>query len=197
MSDKGRNRRSHAPLIRWFMKTGGLACALFFSLGSHSNAEQPADYTVKAAYIYSFLKFIDWPETSLAKDGSNLTICSIGGSPLNYAVKALNGRTIQKRALDVREVHASDDLSSCNVLVSGGVRSDQTVSLFKRIDQQPILTVGESPNFARDLGEIGFTIVDDRVKLEINLDRAQNKNIKLSAQLLEVAERVYRGGSQP
>lgn len=197
MSDPRCNRKSQSPLVRWFIKTGALLIALIFSLGTYSNAEQPADYTVKAAYIYSFLKFIDWPENSLPKDGANLTLCSLGGSPLNYAVKALNGRNIQKRTIEVREVHPSDDLSSCNVLVSGGVRADQSSSLFKKLDQQPVLTVGESPNFARDLGIIGFTIVDDRVKLEINLDRAQTKNIKLSAQLLEVAERVYREGGQP
>lgn len=188
--------RSKAAIIRGFFKACVYCVCLIFPTGVLANTEQPADYTVKAAYIFSFLKFIDWPESAPAKSDSSLIICSLGTSPLNYAVKALTGRAFRKRTLDVKEVHLSDDLSTCNVIVSDGVHPDQITPVFKKLDQQPILTVGESPNFARDLGVIGFTIIDERVKLEINLVRAKNKNIKLSAQLLEVAERIYRDGGQ-
>jgi len=189
--------KTQTSLIRRVRKTCALAAALFFSLATYSNAEQPADYSVKAAYIYSFLKFIDWPDDVLPQQSSKLKICSLGTSPLNSAVKGLHGRLIQRRLLDVVDVYPKDDLADCNVLVSGGAYTEQNTSILKRLDQHPVLTVGESPNFARDLGVIGFTIVDDRVKLEINLERAQAKNIKLSAQLLEVAERVYRQEGRP
>lgn len=204
MTGQKQAARGQVVRFRRFVKARGAVAALCCVVTAAGiwrtgpvHAEMPSEYSVKAAYINSFLKFVEWPASVTFNEGSTLTLCSLGGGPLNTAIGALNGRTVQNRTLAVRPVLASDDLSGCHVLVLGGARFEQSAALMKKISQPSLLTVGESPNFARDVGVIGFVIIDDRVNLQINLERAQDQNLRLSAQLLEVAEHVYRKAASP
>lgn len=150
------------------------------------------DYKVKAVFIYNVMKFVEWPLNALPADTTTITVCSLGKAPLNRELESLNGRTIGKHTLALRNVNATDDLDICQVLVHGGFQVDALRYLYKKVADKPILSIGEANNFARDFGMIGFVVVNESVRLEIQSDRAKRVGIKLSAKLLEVAAIVYR-----
>lgn len=170
----------------------GLLALAFVSAGVVGAVAQdvPLEYRVKAAYLFNFTKFVDWPSEAFAS-GSPFTICVAEVSPFGSALATtLAGETVVGRMLAFRVV--GNDASSCHILfVPRGVSPTPYV---RSIRTEPVLTVGESPNFLKQGGMINFVLEDGRVRFEINQEAAARSQLKISSRLLRLARVTGQAG---
>jgi hypothetical protein len=147
-----------------------------------SAQDVPLEYRVKAAYLFNFTKFVDWPVTATA--GSFFSICLAGRNPFGPTLSAtLVGEVAAGLPMMARVVSAPQ-ASSCHVLF---VPRDIAAAPYLRgIGAAPVLTVGESPNFLTQGGAINFVLDGGRVRFEINQAAAERAQLKVSSRLLQL-----------
>jgi hypothetical protein len=156
---------------------------------------QAAEYKVKAAFLYKFASYVEWPADVFEPD-SPFVIGVAGADALaDELAQIVVGRSIGGRPVAVRKLRRSDPVSGLHILFFGrsnrGLPSDVLASAKGR----PVLTVTESED-AFALGSvINFVIVDDKVRFDVALREAEQANLKVSARLLSVARKVVTGPS--
>lgn len=141
----------------------------------------PTEYEVKAAFLYHFTKFVDWPAT--APPGA-IRICVAGTNPFGPTLDdTLRGEELNGRPMVTIVIQQPDP--GCHVLfVPRGVPS---ADYLRATASKPTLTVGESPAFLKQGGIVNFVIEENRVRFEINPDAATRVNLRISARLLQLA----------
>ncbi len=143
------------------------------------------EYQVKAAYLFNFTKFVEWPAAALP-DGEPLTICVAGENPFGPTLDAtIRGESVNGRPLQAR---AAQPPAGCHVVfVPRGVDAAAALRPFRSL---PALTVGESDGFLRRGGMINFVIDDGRVRFEINQEAAERAHVRISSRLLRLARPI-------
>lgn len=157
-------------------------------------AENPAlEYQVKAAFLYNFAKFVEWPAEKFPAIDSPVIIGVVGADPFGSVVdRTVQGKTINGRPLIVQRFGPGEDYRRCHILFIGRSLKDSAATILTEVKSESILTVSEIENFARRGGMIGLVVVDESVKFEVNLPAAERANLKVSSKLLSVARAVIR-----
>lgn len=146
---------------------------------------------IKAAYLYNFAKFVEWPVIVSAKDNSNLNFCVIGNSPFSAAVMiSLAEKPVKNRRVLIRELTLDDDLSRCNLLYVNPQARNSLPEIIKSASENSILTVSDINGFAAAGGIIEFIPVGNKIRFKINNRSAKVSNIKISSHLLNLATGV-------
>ena len=149
------------------------------------------EYKVKAAFIYNFTKFVQWPEEAFEDSESPFTLCVVGKDPFGTALDPLQEKTAQGRAIIVLRTHYLEELTtSCHVVFVSESERKRVDSIVEAFRLQPSLTVSDIKNFARQGGIMNFTKKNKRIRFEINVGAGQRAGLKISAQLLELATAV-------
>lgn len=173
-----------------------LAGLVTLTVAAPEAAEGPSlgEYQVKAAFIYNFAKFVEWPrEASFGREPFVVTV--IGDDPFGGVLdQTLRGKTVGDRAVVVRRAFRVQDIGRSQVLFISDSERERLPSILKSIDSSPILTVGQMAEFAARGGIIGFRLDGDRVRLDISLNAAERSKLKISSQLLRVARVVHGSG---
>ena len=153
-----------------------------------------SEYQVKAAFLFHFAQFVEWPEETFKDANSPLTYCTIGADPFHGALDAaLSGKTVGARSLRVMHYRQLQEVRGCQVLFIGEGEHRLVPPLLTSLKGIPALTVGESQDFVQDGGMIGFLLEEDKIRFEINLDAAEHARLKVSSRLLALAKRVIGG----
>jgi len=183
---KRTNRCSAWVMTRHFM----LILVLVFPRGV--SADSPAEeYSVKAAFLFHFAQFIEWPPEAFNGPGSPLTYCTLGQDPFHGALDAsLSGKTISDRPLRVLHLKPSQDLQGCHVLFLGASEKKSVSAALTSLNGKPVLTVGETEHFVEEGGVIGFSLEENKIRFEINLDAAERAKLKISSRLLSLAKQI-------
>ncbi len=148
-----------------------------------------SEAAVKAAFIYNFTKYTEW----LPEGKDTLQLCLLGRTdPLLSAVMELQGKQSQGRRIVVRRIEHEAALSDCRVIVVGASEEAHLADILRNAQKQPALTVSEIDRFIDAGGMIGLVVNNARVQFEINIGAAERANLKLSAQMLKLAQRVTR-----
>ncbi len=149
------------------------------------------EYRLKAAFLYNFTKFAEWPAQSFSTAGAPLELCIAGDNPFRGALAAATaGKRIHARPLKIKPVAGIKNLDGCHVLFVGPMTKRQMARLILATRKRPILTVSESAEFARAGGIIHLKTVNKKVRFVINLDSAKRAGVKFSSKLLRLAEIV-------
>jgi hypothetical protein len=155
-------------------------------------AEEPSEPQVKAAFVYNFTKFVQWPNHILPPGEPQLSLCVFGSDPLADALESLKGKSASGRQLSVRRITGVEDAGRCQIVYVGRSERDQARNILKGI-KAGILTIGDMNQFTSSGGIINFVIVENRVSFEINIDAAERSGLKISSQLLKLAKIVKDG----
>jgi hypothetical protein len=149
------------------------------------------EYAVKAAFLFHFAQFVEWPAGSFKDGNSPLTYCTLGEDPFSGALdQSLSGKTIGTRALRVQHFKLPQEAQGCQVLFLGASETKKLSEVLASVSGRAILTVGETDHFAADGGVIGFCVEANKIRFEINLESAEKANLKISARLLALAKTV-------
>jgi hypothetical protein len=150
-----------------------------------------SEYAVKAAFLFHFSQFVEWPARTAPNPGSPLTYCTIGEDPFRGALdETLKGKSVGNHALAVQHLTAHDQIDVCQILFLGASEKKRFSELSTKAERYSILTVGESERFTRDGGMIGFFLEDKKVRFDINLEATQRAKLKVSSRLLLLARNV-------
>jgi hypothetical protein len=146
---------------------------------------------IKAAYLFKFGSYIDWPPAAFHDPASPLVIGIIGADALaDELAQMVPGRTVNGRAVNVRKLRPEDSLAGLNMLFIGDDSSSRLADVLATARGQPLLTVTESREALAAGSMINFVIVDSKVRFEAAPRAAGQGNINISARLLAVAYRV-------
>lgn len=144
------------------------------------------EYKVKAAIVYKVAKFVNWPDAAFDSKQSPVLLCIAGKDPFGQYIDNLDGQDIHGRPLLVRRVSGAEGaLRHCHI-VFVSAESEQADSL-AGLGSSPVLTIGDSTDFAARGGIMGLGIMDNRVTFEINLEAARASKLDISASLLQLA----------
>jgi hypothetical protein len=151
------------------------------------------EYQVKAAFLYNFAKFVDWPAAAFGGESAAFNLCVLGGEPFASANQSLAGKTIKGRRVEVRRVTAVSDTETgeCHMLFVGATDSSEVAPTLARVNRYT-LTVGETSDFTRHGGVINLTRIDNRIRFEIDRAAGERAGFRFSSQLLKLAIPVDR-----
>lgn len=154
-------------------------------------AQSAGEYEVKAAFLYNFAKFVEWPALP---NGAPFRVCVAGADPFGPTLEnALRGRVLDGRWLEVRRPQRLEDASNCQILFIGSMDRLHLDELLGQIRDRPVLTVGEGHQFSQSGGMIAFRIENQRLRFEINREAADRAHLRLSSKLLSLAATVTEG----
>ena len=179
-----------------FVKTYMLKLILIFAISvfvlPNANAQKYSEYEVKAAYLYNFIKFIQWPATAFETKDSEFVIGIYGYDPFKNTLKeVLANNTVQNRKLVIKYFKTPDEIKNCHLLFISDVDEEELSIIIKKINKTPVLTVGNNiKNFCLLGGIINFTKQDAKHRFVINNNQAVNANLKISSKLLFLAKTI-------
>lgn len=177
------------------------------------------EYQVKAAFIYNFIKFVDWPketdkesEARSADETESITIGIIGTNPFGNAFEAITKKKIQNRKVVLKHFGGfvknsvrykkdnetkykykdEDALKACHVLFVGSSESKYCKEIIDIVKDNCVLTIGETKDFLEDGGIVGFVTEEKKVRFGINLIAAERADLKIRSKLLRLAKRVIK-----
>jgi hypothetical protein len=146
---------------------------------------------VKAAYLYNFAKFVEWPP-SAALDSNALLVCVVGDDAFAGVLdQTVQGKTANGRPVTVRRDPDSQRLKACHILFIGAAEQKRLSRLLEAVAGSGVLTVSEAERFAHLGGIINFIVEGNKVQFEVNVDAAARSRLRISSRLLQVA-RVVR-----
>jgi hypothetical protein len=149
------------------------------------------EYRLKAAFLFHFVQLVDWPAEALGGDREPMTICTLGEDPFHGVLEAaMEGKLAGSRALHVRHFKQPQDLQGCHLLYVGSNERLHVPFLLAKLKDTPVLTVGDTDDFVKQGGVIGFCLEDKKVRFVINLDAAKLAGLKISSRLLLLAKSV-------
>jgi hypothetical protein len=153
------------------------------------------EYRLKAAFLFHFAQLVDWPSEAAGNSGP-LIICTVGDDPFNGDLEsAVEGKLAGMRPLRIQHFKPAQDVLGCQVLFIGGGDHMRVPLLLARLKTAPVLTVGETDDFVKQGGIIGFSREGNKVRFEINLEASQRAGLKISSRLLLLAKSVVGGHS--
>jgi len=156
------------------------------------DASDSSEYLIKAGFIYNFAKFVEWPSATFSQPDSPIVICVLGTDPFgNVLDRIVEDKKIGPRGFVVKRFKWSKDLKDvkdCKILFVSASEKAHIDEILLSVKGLPILTVGETPGFAERGGVIRFTLEDNRVRFEVNVDAAHQAELNISSRLLTLAK---------
>jgi hypothetical protein len=180
-------------------RTGRLLLAFLMLWASTALAEGPtvSEYQVKAAFLYNFIKFIEWPDKAFSLPADPIVVGLLGDDPFGTVLdETLAGKSVQGRPLKVVRFPKLAAVERCHVLFVADSDPDHINAVVEREGRSPVLTVGELPGFIDLGGMIGFDVEARRVRFDVNLKALRAAGLKPSSQLLKVARSVHNGSGE-
>jgi hypothetical protein len=160
-------------------------------LAARARSQEVEEYQVKAAFLYNFAKFVEWPAQAFKTPQDPILICVLGRNPFGSALEdVIRGKSVEGRAFVFRQVEDADEAGACQILFVGWSEGKRFRSLWRARKPAGILTVGEAQGFAASGGVINFKLDAGHVRFEINVDAAEQAQLHISSKLLSLAEIV-------
>jgi hypothetical protein len=165
--------------------------ALHYLRPAPVQADALSEYKVKAAFLFHFAQFVDWPKEAFKDENTPLTYCTLGEDPFQGALDAsLRGKLIGARPIQMRHFKLAKEIQGCTVLFLGAAEKKQIPAVLASLSGKAVLTVGETEDFAEDGGMIAFLVEENKIRFEINLEAADKAKLKISSKLLALAKTV-------
>jgi hypothetical protein len=163
-------------------------------IGAQGNPS--AEYQVKAAFLYNFVKFVEWPPEAFQNEKSPITLCVFRYDPFGSALdEVIAGQTLKNRQLQARRITKPQDLKACQLVFVSGKEDKHLPEILESLKGASALVVGEGENFAEHRGGIQFFIENKQLRFAINLDAIQRSRLTVSSKLLAMARIVHDEGS--
>lgn len=154
------------------------------------------EYLVKAAFLYNFAKFTEWPSAAYANGAAPLRVCVLGRDPFGAALETIDGKRIKQRLIATLRIVRLDQASRCQILYISASERDRLGAILAQLARAPILTVTDFPGLDSPGAMINFQTVADKVRFEIDTDHADLAGLSFSSKLLSLAE-TYAGRFGP
>lgn len=167
------------------------SCAILLAAWSLAAAEPLSEGSAKAAFVFNFAKFTDWPGEAFAGPGAGIALCLLrGGDSYEVNLGTFVGKSVQGRPFVLRPSVKPENLRQCQMVFLDELDERRMNEVLKGTHGLPVLTVSDIEGFAESGGMIGLVHVDNRIQFEVNPDAVTQSGLKVSAQLMQLARIV-------
>lgn len=170
-----------------------LASALLvLSLAGYARAQSAAtEYEIKAAFLYNFARFVEWPQQSFTSAAAPFQICVLGQDPFGQSLRQIaRDKQVNGHPFEIKNVTDTGEARACQILFISLSEKKRLREILLGLRGASVLTVGESKDFAEQGGMINFVLESERVHFEVNLRAAEQAGLKISSKLLSLARNV-------
>jgi len=157
--------------------------------GADAQKPGPTEYQVKAAFLYNFAKFVEWPPAVGA-----LQVCIFGDDHFGGDAEAIEGKMAGGKALVIKRTRSVQDIGNCGMLFISSSESERLGGIIAAVRKADILTVGDTPGYAERGVIINFYMEHGKVRFEINREAAERSRLKISSKLFGLARIVRNTG---
>jgi hypothetical protein len=180
-------------LARWL-------CMLLLALSGPAARPQEAQLTeadLKAAFLYNFAKFVDWPDEAFATETAPIAVGIYGDDEFVATLRTLlDKKKAHGRGFTVRKVANTQEAHNCQILFFREPDTRKLSQVIDAIRRRPILTVGESDEFLDLGGMLNLFFENKQLRFEVNPAPADTAKLNVSSQLMRLAKRVRKGGAK-
>lgn len=170
-------------VLEYALILGGLSIACL-----HAEVEE---YQLKAAVVYNFAKFVEWPPQSFTNANDPIAVCVLGQNPFGgWLSETLAGRTAGGRPFVIRHASEPQQVGHCQILFVSSSERKRFRAVLAEVKADGVLTVGDTPGFAALGGVVNLRLDGDTVRMEVNVKSAEQKKLQISAKLLSLAQIV-------
>ena len=163
-------------------------------LCSAASAQEASEYQLKAAFMFNFAKFTEWPDTAFNSNQAPLVVGVLGDDPFGSAIDFIQGKRVKDREVIVQRIVDPKSIDNCQILFISTSEQQNLGAIFSSINRSTVLTVGEMDTFFDNGGVIKFVQVEGKLGFEINAEAVKKADFKLSSQLLKFAKLVRTAG---
>jgi hypothetical protein len=171
----------------WSLLPLGLTCI-------EAQAANLPEYAVKAAYLYQFTRFVEWPASALGAPDAPVSFCVLGTDPFGDLLDAIEEKTVKQRRVIVMRLAQIRDAVSCLVLFISASERPRLGQILAVVKDHPVLTVSDIEGFAWSGGIVEFVLQENKIRFAINGEAAARAGTKISSKLLSLA--VASGAQQ-
>jgi hypothetical protein len=195
-------------MFAWF-------CGIIIYAGYAKSQSQASDtvqvYKVKAAFLYNFIQFIEWPKEKMADTGKPVVIGVLGKDPFGNSLETITDKKLKGKDVIIKRFKSFEELKKtadkneldqqvkamgeCHLLFICSSEKGCLSEILTPIKKYSVLTVGELDGFMDNGGIINFVIVDNKIRFDINTVAAKESNLQISSQLLRLANTITKEGA--
>ena len=169
-----------------------LAVVMAWSAGARAQSGSVNEYDVKAAFLFNFAKFIEWPNSGRQQSKSPFVICVYGDDPFGPSLDSVvKGKTIDDREILTRRVRKIDELRDCQMAFISSSEESRMPAVLAALSGSSVVLIGETAGFAQQGGHIQLVMQDNRVRFLVNVDAAKRSHLQISSKLLSLAQIVH------
>lgn len=161
---------------------------LIFGFRVPAQDAAPTEYQIKAAFLYNFAKFVEWPPEAFATPTSPIVIGVLGENVFgNNLQQTLNSKVLNNRPLQFKEFHSVSEATNCQILFISTSEKARFQKIMEGLRGRSVLTVSETPEFIGAGGMINFMLEANKIRFQINDEAAKKAGLKISSKLLSLA----------
>ncbi len=152
----------------------------------------PSEYQIKAAFLYNFAKFVEWPPRAFAGPQAPIIVGVLGKNTFGDDLeRTIRDKTVNNHPLEFKAFHSATEATNCHILFISASEKDHLPKILKSLRGASVLTVSETDRFIETGGMINFVIEDSKIRFQINDDAAKQAGLTISSKLLSLAARHY------
>jgi len=190
--------RAIAADTAWQRRLAGICVVAVLVLApiAGAMAERGTEYQIKAAFLFKFGSYVEWPESAFTDQAAPFSI-GVTGAPelIRHLEEITTGKVVAGRPVQVRTVGAGESLGGIQMLFVGADAGADLPGVLVGAGEQPVLIVTETDSSLTRGSMINFVVTDNKVRFDVGLQSAERNHLKISSRLLAVARRVVSESS--
>ena len=157
-------------------------------VSSRAQDPPPSEYQLKAAFLFNFAKFVEWPPVAFATSTSPIVVGILGENPFGDDLeRTIRDKSINNRSFVIKEFHSPTEVTNCHVLFISASEKKRLPEILSSLSGTNVLTVSETEDFIASGGMINFVQENNKIRFQINAVAAKKANLKISSKLLSLA----------
>ncbi|MBL7700457.1 MAG: YfiR family protein [Chitinophagaceae bacterium] len=162
---------------------------LLLAAAQNQQVQVQREYQLKAAFLFNFCQFVNWPADAFTSGEAPLVIGVLGPNPFgSYLEETVSGEKISGRPVEIRYFKEPDEVGDCHLLFIGGNNAKESSEGIAATKGKNILTISDQPNFLKQDGMIRFMNQQNKIRFEINVEAARSAGLEISSKLLRLAD---------
>jgi hypothetical protein len=158
---------------------------------AQAQQSQADEYAIKAASLYKFGLFVQWPTAAFSSPSSPVNLCIVGDDPFGNSLdRVVSGQQINGRDVVIRRMKTVEPGSPCHILYAGGSKEQSKAEIIDTVRGHPVLTVTDGP--ASMPGIIHFVLANNHIHFDIDDEAAAQNELVISSQLMNLALNIKR-----
>lgn len=162
---------------------------LAITVHQHSQVQVSREYQLKAAFLFNFCQFVNWPAEAFPAADAPLVIGVLGTNPFGtYLEETVSGERIGGHNVEVRYFKDPSEITDCQLLFISGSDTKESSAVVAMVKGKSILTISDQPGFLKQDGMIRFMNQQNKIRFEINVEATRAAGLEVSSKLLRLAD---------